>query len=384
MLINCAYKTELDPNNKQKTFFRRCAGVARFCYNWGLRDRIDRYERGEKTNLYEQKKRFNALKKDEYPWIYDVPYELQDRAFVNLDKAYQNFFRRVKNGETPGFPNFKKRGVRESFTLRDGIHVDNGRIRLTSVGWVNLKEKGYTPTEGIKILSVNISERAGRWFASVQCQQAIPDPILPTGDPIGVDVGIKSLAVLSDGTTFENPRALQQAEKKLATLQRELSRRVKGSANREKTKRKIAKLHARIANIRKHALHNVSHVVVEKQPAKIIVEDLNVKGMAKNHSLAKAVSDASMGELHRQIEYKAKWAGIEVIKSDRWFASSKTCSNCGYEKETLSLSERVFTCDNCGISLDRDHNAALNLAAFGMGRNAPFVPGELECSNAPL
>lgn len=384
MLINRAYKTELDPNNKQKSCFRKCAGAARFVYNWGLRDRIERYERGEKTNMYEQKKRFNALKKTEYTWICDVPYELQSEAFSHLDKAYQNFFRRLKSGEKPGFPNFKKRGVRESFTLRGSVYIAEGKIKLPIIGWVNLKEKGYIPVEGIKILSVNISERAGRWYASIQCQQEIPDPVQPTGDPIGVDVGIKSLAVLSDGTTFENPKVLKYAEKKLATLQRELSRRVKGSANREKTKQKIAKLHAQIANMRKHALHNVSHAIVEKQPSKIIIEDLNVKGMLKNKSLSKSISDASMSELHRQIEYKAKWARIDVIKSDRWFASSKTCSNCGRKKETLSLSERVFTCDNCGISLDRDHNAALNLVALGTGRNAPFVPGELECSNAPL
>lgn len=355
--------------------FSKCAGAARFVYNWALRDRITRHENGEKTNMFEQKRRFNALKIEEYPWLYEVPYTIQEQAFANLDNAYKNFFRRVKKGETPGFPNFKKRGANDVFTVRGGIKAENSRIKLPVIGWVNLNEKGYIPTDGIRILFANISERAGKWFISVQCEAEIEDKPTPSGEPLGIDVGIKSLATFSDGRIFDNPKAFGKNEKKLARLQRELSRRKKGSANRQKTKDKIAKLHLKISNVRKTSLHTVSAHAMKNSPQSIVIEDLNVKGMVKNSNLAKAVSDSSMSELHRQIKYKAGWNNIEVLEANRWYPSSKTCSACGHKKETLGLDERVFVCENCGTTLDRDYNAALNLAALAKAETQPDCLG---------
>lgn len=366
-----AFKTKLRPTPRQAAYFYACAGVARFVYNWALNDRIERYQQGLSTNKFEQKKRFNALKKEKFPWIIEYPYVVVERAFDDLDSAYQNFFRRVKEGkEQAGFPRFKNRHLcRKSFCLGvNGVTIESGRVRLPKVGWVNLAEKDYLPTTNAKLNRVTLTEKAGEWFVSAQVELPDPTPLELEGSAgvdLGIDLGIKSLAVISDGTTFDNPKTLGKNERKLARLQRELSRRKKGSANRAKTKAKIAKLHQRIGDTRNHTLHDISaHVVYEMKPQRIVVENLNVKGMAANHSLAKAVHDASMSELRRQIEYKAAWVGAEVVVADRFYPSSKTCSGCGYVKETLGRNERTYVCERCGMVMDRDLNAAVNLANY--------------------
>ena len=363
-----AYKTELDPNNKQRTLFLQYAGTARFVFNWALSDRIERYEYGQPTNKYEQKKRFNALKKEKYPWIYDVAYKVTDQEFENCDLAFQNFFRRCKKGDKKvGYPKFKsKKKSIGSFTLRGCITVETNRIKLPKIGWIRLKEDGYIPTDELKILSANISERAGHWFVSLQvdAQKEIM-PLKLTSNVIGVDLGIKELATCSDGKVFPNLKALNKSEKKLAHLQREVSRRVKGSKNRAKSKKMVAKLHYRISNIRRYALHEVSnYLTVKVKPRVIVLENLNVSGMLQNRKLSKAISDASFSELRRQVEYKAKWYGEKVIIADRFYPSSKTCSECGSVKPLLKLSERTFVCEVCGAVMDRDFNASLNLASL--------------------
>jgi putative transposase len=357
----------LRPNNAQRAMFLKCAGAARFVYNWSLADRKAVYEAGGKPNMYEQKRRFNALKAEQYPWLYDVPYVLQEEAFAHVDLAFQNFFRRVKKGEKPGYPRFKsrKRGV-GSFTLRGHIHIEADRIKLPRIGWVRLKERGYLPQDGAcKLLSVCISERAGRWYASAQVEEEVADPVPGAGPVVGVDLGLKTLAVCSDGMTFENPHALVSAERKLSRLNRELARRQKGSKNRAKTRTKLARCHARIANVRSHALHNVSyHLTAKTKPQAVVIEDLNVKGMLSNRHLSKAIADVGMYELRQQIEYKGKWYGVEVMTADRWYASSRICSACGAVNHALTLSDRTYVCAVCGAVIDRDLNAALNLASL--------------------
>lgn len=336
-------------------------------FNWALADRKERYEAHNlSTNKYEQKRRFNAWKVDNAPWLYSVPYALQEQEFTNVDLAFQNFFRRVKRGETPGYPKFKRRNGRKRFTLRGSIHIEDDRIKLPRIGWMRLKERGYLPTQDVKLLSVNVSERAGRWYISVQVREEISDPVNDSMLVVGADLGIKTLVVLSNGEMFDNPKPLYQEQRKLARLQRELSRRTKGGANWRKTKAKIQKCYARIANIRKYTLHDISHhVTATLRPKTIVLEDLNVTGMVKNHCLAKAISDVGFAELRRQVEYKATWYGIEVIVANRWYASSKTCSGCGCIKDALDLSERTYICKHCGLGIDRDLNAARNLAALG-------------------
>jgi len=296
MNIVRAYKTELDPSGPQAEWMVQCAGAARFVYNWALADRKRAYEEtGVSVNIYEQKRRFNALKHQEYPWLAEIPYTLVQEAFANVDAAYKNFFRRVKNGDAKkGFPKFKNRDSVKAFTLRGRIHVDTRSIKLPRIGWVRLKEVGYLPRDK-KILSANISCRAGRWFVSLSVEEEIQTPVPQTGRVIGIDVGIKQLATCSNGKVFENPHSLREAERKLATLSRELSRRQKGGKNRAKTKEKIARLHHRISNVRRHSLHEVSHyAIVTAHPSAVVVEDLNVAGMVKNRHLSKAVADASM------------------------------------------------------------------------------------------
>lgn len=379
MIINRAYKTKLRPTQVQARYFAGCAGAARFVFNWALADRKAMFEAGGRPNKFEQKKRFNALKDELCPWIREYPYSVLEYEFTNVDKAYQNFFRRIKagkGGKEAGFPKFKSRYKdRQSFALSRQIHAGDGRIKLPRIGWVNLAEKDYIPA-GCDIKSATVSQSAGDWFVSVLVQEEIEQPET-NGHVIGVDVGIKTSAVLSDGRVFDAPKTLYKHEKKLVRLQRELSRRKKGSANRDKTKKKIAELHQKIADTRAHHQHNVSHAVFATAPAAVVIEDLNVRGMVKNRHLAKAVSDASMGELHRQITYKAAWAGAELIEADRWMPSSKTCSSCGYIKGDLTLSDRVFICDHCGFRIDRDLNAAMNLAAYGEAVKRGGLPVEL-------
>jgi len=364
-----AYKTELDPNNKQCTFLARCAGASRFAYNWGLATWKQWYEDGKKPSAYSLRKEFNAIKREQCPWITELPYTVTEGAFYNLGAAFQNFFRRVKNGDAKvGYPKFKSRKhSRQSFKLRN-TKIEHDRVRLTGIGWVRLKEHGYIPTDVIKYGTyATVSSHAGRWYISVLAYEDEPEPINDSTLVIGADFGLKTLVVLSNGETFENPHCLIEAEHKLKRLQRELSRRKKGSANRHKTKIKLQRQHAKVANVRKHVLHNISHHVTEDlKPRTIVLEDLNVKGMQSNHHLAKAIADVGFAELKRQIEYKAERHGIEVLIADRWYPSSKTCSGCGWKNNDLTLADRTFHCPECGLELDRDLNAARNLARLAV------------------
>jgi len=366
MKIARAYKTELNPNNQQASQFQRFAEVRRFVFNIGLREWQCAYERGDKPSAYGLKKQFNEVKDDYFPNVRDAPYAVTEGAFRDLGDAFKHFFRRVKNGEKPGYPRFK-RGA-NSFAVRS-TRFEDDRVRITGVGWVRLKECGYIPTtdSGAKFGTyATISRRAGRWFISLLVYEDIEVPSNGCGDVIGVDLGLHHLVVCSDGTMFDRSRALEQAERKVRRLNKELARRKKGGRNWHKTKRKLQVAHYRVSTARQHWLHQISHYLTEeRRPSMIVLEDLNVRGMMSNHCLAKALSEASFGELRRQIEYKAEPLGIDVFVVDRWFPSSKTCSRCGCIKDDLTLSDRVYHCDECGFEIDRDLNAALNLAAMG-------------------
>jgi len=368
MKILRAYKTELDPNNHQRTSLLRCAGAARFAYNWGLRRKIDTYEAGEKSptaiDLHRELNKLKKVPKEQggFPWMYESSKAAPQEALRNLDKAFDAFFRRCKTGKgKPGFPRFKsrKRGI-GSFSLTGSIRVFDNAIQLPRLGKLRLKECGYLPESGVKILKATVSEKAGRWFVSLQVEQEIPDPITKDGEILGVDVGVKSLAVLSDGTVFGNPKATYTAERRLRMLQKRVSRRQKGGQNRRKAARAVARQHYRVSCIRKDALHKATSAIANR--ASIVgIESLNVAGMVKNRCLARAVSDAAIGEFHRQLRYKMAWSGGVVVEADRWFPSSKMCSTCGYILEALPLSVREWVCPKCGAVHDRDQNAGKNL-----------------------
>lgn len=376
-MILRAYKVELDPNNTQRTAFLRHAGAVRFIYNWGLAEISESYqERKAATPEGERVKgalrpldlqaRLPALKVT-HPWLIGVHSQVPQQSLRNLDRAFQGFFRRVKAGHTPGYPKFKKRGVsKPSFQFPQRVSVTDRHIRLPKIGLVRLKQHGCIPT-GVHLKTVTVSETAGRWFATVLVEGPDPAKVVTTGEIIGVDLGIKTLAVLSDGTAYPNPKHLEHTQGRLISLQRQLARQQKGSHRRAKTKARIAKVHARIAAQRSDSLHKMTTQIVKtKRPSVIVLEDLNVSGMVQNHKLARAVSSAAFGEARRQITYKCEWYGVKLVLADRFYPSSKTCSGCGEVKPVLSLGERVYVCDACGHIQDRDLNAALNLRGWGV------------------
>ena len=370
MKIVRAYKTELDPTRTQLVLLRQHGGAARYTYNWGLEQRKAEYEAtGKSSRSMEQHKKLNALKKTEFQWMYEVSKCAMQEALRDLGRAYDNFYRRMKKGvDKLGFPKFKcKHRGQDSFRLTGAIHVKNGSVKLPRLGEIRLKEKGYLPTEGVKILSATCSERAGRWFVSVQVEQWIGDPINNVdGDVVGIDLGVKTLAVCSNGMVFENSRALKKSEKQLRAANKSLHRKKKGSENRKKAVRKVARVHYRVSNVRKDSIHKATSEVVRTKPRVIVLEDLNVRGMVKNRKLSKCVSDAGFGEFKRQVVYKSRWSGVEVVFAPRFYPSSKLCSVCGLINEDLTLEEREWDCP-CGAHHDRDFNASINLMNFSTG-----------------
>lgn len=370
MKIVRGYKTELDLNNAQITACLKYTGAARFAYNWGLRRYQEEYAAGRKTpTAISLHKELNALKKTDFPWMYEVSKCAPQEALRNLEKAFKRFFEngkkkkagKQKSGKV-GYPQFKskKKGI-GSFRLTGAIHVHEKAIQLPRLGLLRLKEAGYIPTDA-KVLNATVSEKAGRWYVSVQVEEQVADPIPAKGKAIGVDLGVKTLATTSEAVAYENPKALRKNLKKLACLGRRHSRKVKGSKNRKKAAWKLARMHARIANIRQNAIHQATSAIAKTKPRVIVLEDLNVKGMMANKRMARAVGDVGMYEFKMQMTYKALEHGSTVNIVSRWFPSSKTCSCCGWVDEDQDLSDRVFVCLDCGYVADRDYNGAKNLA----------------------
>ena len=363
-----SYKTELDLNNNQISDCVQFSGAARWAYNWGLRRCIENRGLGIKhpsaIDLHKELIALKNIPKEEggCPWMKEISKWVAQEALRHLEGAYKRFFSNCKNGVKgkKGFPKFKSRknGIGSFTVYPTGSPVTDKTIKVPRLGVLRLKERGYFPINVI-IKSATISERAGRWFVAIRTDE--PDPIRPTGsETLGADVGVKSLAVLSDGTTFENPRVLRKADARLRHLQRGLSRKKKGSSNWKKAKVALANEHYRIFCIRNDAIHKVTSAIAKRSEV-LGVESLNIAGMLRNRCIAKSLSDASLGELLRQLEYKINWHGGRLLKIDRWFPSSKKCSGCGSTKEDLKLSDRLYKCSHCGLEIDRDLNAAINI-----------------------
>jgi len=373
VIILRAFKTELDLNNIQKTACARHAGAARWAYNWGLARKMEAYQKGEKVpSAIDLHRELNVLKKGELSWMYEVSKCAPQEALRNLDQAYAHFFRRVKAKKAGkriqvGFPKFKsKKNGLGSFRLTGVIHIFNKAIQLPHLGRLRMKEHGYLPVESVHILNATVSEQAGHWFVSVQVEMEIPDSKATYRPVAGVDLGILALATISDGTRIENPRALKGSLRRLKRLQRVVSRRQKGSANREKAVRQLSRAHLRVANVRKNALHQVTSQLA-KTKSVVALEDLNVSRMVQNHHLAQAIADVGFYEFRRQMMYKGQWYGCQVILADPFFPSSKRCSQCGHIQATLDLGTRVYICELCGLMIDRDLNAAINLEQLTTG-----------------
>jgi len=352
-----SHKIQLLPNKGQTIELLKACGCARFAYNWGLAEWTKQYKEGLKPKAKDIKKKFNKIKGEEFPWIYESPKDANQQPFSNLDTAFQKFFKK-----TAKYPTFKKKGQRDSFYVsNDKVSLSSKHIKLPLIGQINLSEK--LRFDG-KIQYVVISRTADKWFASIAVDVGSYSKQRMLNEHIGVDLGLKAFATTSAGKVFIAPKPLADKLKKLARLQRRLNRRTKGSKNRFKTKSKIARIFYTISSIRKDFLNKTTTSLCRENQS-IVIEDLNVHGMLKNSRLARSISDMGWYEFRRQLAYKSQIFGTDLIIAPRFYPSSKTCSRCGYIKESLKLSERIFVCESCGASIDRDYNAAANLRTLG-------------------
>lgn len=379
-----AYKYRIYPTDEQKVLFAKTFGCCRFVYNWALNLKIEAYKLEKKSVAYKevQNRMVNELKK-ENQWLTEVNSQSLLNSIRNLDTAYKNFFR---DTHAVGFPRFKSRKNRQSFQCPQHCSVDFGKGTVSIPKAKDIPAVLHRRFKGtVKTVTVSMTP-SGKYFASVLVDTAIQElPVSPIqGDTaLGIDLGIKSLAVCSDGRTFDNPKNLQHSLDRLALLQKRLSRKQKGSANRNKARIRVARLQEHIANCRKDNLHKITHVLThDSQVRTLCMENLNVKGMQSNHHLAQAVGDASFGMFLTMLEYKCRWYGVNLVKIDRFAPSSKTCGQCGYVYKGLKLSERSWTCPECGTHHDRDFNAACNIKEFGL-KALPTERGKVKPVDCP-
>ena len=361
------FKTELKLNNQQRTQLAKHAGVARHAYNWGLNltrqilnhNQVNPKDKIKFPSAIDLHKLLVAFVKPENPWYYESSKCAPQFALRQLREAWTRAFKKVSKP-----PKFKKKGRNDSFTLDGTIKViDHWKIQVPKIGILKTYEGllfGYKPK------NVTISRKADRWFISFRVEVE-PEHTPKSVEKVGVDLGIKTLAYLSTGIVFEGVKAYRSSQKRLAKLQWRNRNKVIGSNNWKKAQIKIARLHAKIANIRKDTLHKLT-TYLAKNHGEIVIEELNVSGMLKNGKLAKAIADMGFYEFKRQLEYKCQLYGSQLIVADRFFPSSKTCSNCGLKKEDLKLSDRWFLCVGCGSFLERDWNAAINLSRWSHHR----------------
>ena len=361
MKIHRAYRYELKLNAQEAVLCAKHAGTARFAFNWGLKQRIEKYEKDKtSTNAIEQHKLLNSLKLTEFPWMYEVSKCAPQEALRDLDKAFKNFFRGLKGKKPVGFPKPKRKGMHDSFRLTGAIKIEGAIIQLPRLGMLRLKE--MSNVEG-RILSATISREADRWYVSIAVEEERIDPASLEGTPVGIDVGLTSFAVLSSGEKYEAPKPLAKYLRKLKRAARKQSRKVKGSKNRKKSALKLARIHRRVRNIRKDYLHKLSSNLA-KTKSEIIVEDLDIKGMLRSGSLNRQISDVGWREFRMMLEYKTTWYGSKLTVAPRSFPSSKRCSKCGVVAEKMPLQIRHWQCKCCLAEHDRDINAANNLLIY--------------------
>jgi len=357
-----SFKTALIPNNKQITAFRKASGTARHAYNWANAVILDtlKARESDKTikipSAIDLHKRLVAEVKPLLPWYYETNKNVPQKVLADLRQAWDRCFKKTSKQ-----PRFKKKGHRDSFYLEQGtkanpkIQNDRKRVRLPSIGWVRLAE----PLPVTAVHNCVISRQADNWFIAIKYEVELP-PVDAERPTVGVDIGIKELAVCSNGKVFSNPKAYRCMSKRLKRLQHRVSKKVKGSNNRAKAVSRLAKVHAKVSNIRSCAIHKLTQYLA-KNHSEIRIEDLSIKAFLKNHKLAGAIAECGMHEFRRQLEYKTEKFQSKLILVDRIFPSSQICSNCGNHRHKMPLKNRVYVCPDCGHTEDRDLNAAKNI-----------------------
>ena len=414
MSISISHRIELNPNNKQKTYFRKAFGCARLAWNWGLAEWQRQYKEGGKPSAFSLKKQFNDIKGEQYPFVYEVTKYASQQPFIALDKAFKKFFK-----EHTGYPRFKRKKDNEgsfyiggdqcklsflntnSKAFKKMSHnekMNHQYIKVPNLGCVRMAE--CVRFNG-KINCVVISQKAGRFYASFSMEisgeeykRTHPHSIKEKHGSVGIDLGIKHTMVLSNGVAICNPKPLAKFQRTITRLSRQLDKRVHARTKQERLKGvaksnnyrkmsvRLAKAQARVANIRRDYLHKVTTAITCIY-SEVAMEDLNTKGMMKNHKLAKAVADVSFGKVKELLKYKTAYNGSKLVQADRFYASSQLCSNCGYQyKAVKNLSVRRWTCPQCGAVHDRDHNAAKNILSLvghkPVGTDYPeFTPADL-------
>ncbi|HAE84802.1 MAG TPA: transposase [Ktedonobacter sp.] len=358
-----AYKYRFYPSDEQKRILTQTFGCCRYVYNWALRQRTDAYyQHGERLYYEGTAQRLVTLKKQEETlWLNEVSSVPLQQALRHLDKAFRNFF----EGRAD-YPTFKKKRIQQSATYASNAFIWNGQALTLAKMDAPLDITWHRPLpDGCKPSSVTITkDEAERYFVSILVEEDIA-PLEVTPKMVGLDLGLKSMVITSDGHTYGNPRFFVKDEKKLAKAQRRHAKKKKGSKNRAKARLNVARIHQKIADRRRDYQHQLSARIIRENQV-VCVESLQVKHMVKNHCLAKAISDVGWSEFVRQLEYKAEWYGRTLVRIDKWYPSSKRCFDCGHILDSLTLDVRSWICPECGVQHDRDINAAKNVLAAGL------------------
>jgi putative transposase len=381
MLVRQAFRYELAPTASQRAALSNHAGAARWAWNWGLSVRRKAWRRRRQTlTAIELHRLLNRLKRTpRYGWLYEVSKCAPQEALRDLDRAYANCWRGRNASRRVGLPRFKKRGRgAERFRLTGAIRVEDRVVVLPRIGRVDTKEATdkFHKADG-RILSASCRREADRWYVALTVEVQRPDPVPVIGPVAGVDRGITTFAVCSDGTRIQSPRALQRSLRTLRRRSRAVSRKQPGSRNHAKAVLALARQHRRIRSQRLDGLHKAT-TALAKAKSVLVVEDLCVAGMVRNRYLARAIADQGWAEFQRQLTYKCGWYGSRLLVAPRFFPSSKRCSGCGLVKDVLPLGVRMFRCAACGLVADRDLNAARNLAQLGEGRRVAGSSPETE------